>query len=320
MQLFLSRKHFLLTIWASHGLVETPDETNRRNDNDEWQIWATRVRRATTVVLEHSQSVNDDEVATPGSLIRLAFHDAVTGRPNGSIHYELDWSENRALSRPLTVAQAIHDDAAATTKFNVGSFADTLALVASQSIEYAGGPRIPVRLGRPDSTTADPYLLETPLAKETKRSIVTKTMPDAGLDSDGLRLYFARLGLDDAEFVALSGIHGLGRHVSLLGMEKGCLKNLTRSCLEEAPVLLPFVASSTDRFSNDYFEALLRWNAQHIQMGEVAFIPTDVALVVDPGLRRHVQAFASNERLYIKTFARAWQKLVESTASTVERY
>jgi len=246
----------------------------------------------------------------------------VTGRPNGSIRYELEWSENRALSRPFAVVQTIRDAARADAAVNshVGSFADTLALVAAQSIEHVGGPRIVVKLGRPVSATADPYFLEKPLGKETERSIVTKTMPDAGLDSDGLRLYFRRLGLAEDEFVALSGIHGMGRHVSLLGMEKGCLKNLTRTCLEEAPVLLPFVASSTDHFSNAYFEALLRWNTQKVGMGEVAFIPTDVALVVDPDLRRYVQAFASDEQLYIKTFIRAWQTLVESTATTHERY
>ena len=300
----------------------TADKANNDNiyplSRNEWQAWATEIRSATASYLQNQSASSNDKV-TPGALIRLAFHDAVTGSPNGSIRFELDWSENRALSRPLAVVQAIHDDAAAKTNADV-ALTDTLALVAAQSIEHLRGPHISVKLGRPDSKTADPYLLETPLAKETKRSIVRKTMPDAGLDSDGLRLYFGRLGLEEAEFVALSGIHGVGRHVSLLGMEKACLKNLTRTCLEEAPVLLPFVTSSTDRFSNDYFKTLLRWNAQKIEMGEVAFIPTDVALVVDPGLRHHVQAFASNERLYTKTFIRAWQKLVESTATSRERY
>eukprot|EP00977_Amphora_coffeiformis_P010461 scaffold2448_cov155-Amphora_coffeaeformis.AAC.5 len=332
----LTRKQLLLSYLAIETttkiLPSAKDHANQQDSSpsrNEWQAWAIEIRIATTAYLnDSSQTSSDDKNVTPGALIRLAFHDAVTGSPNGSIRYELDWSENRALSRPLAVVQTIHaattttvdteTDAAANSR--VGSLADTLALVAAQSIEYTGGPHVAVKLGRPDSTTADPYLLEKTFAKETKRSIATKIMPDAGLNSHGLRLYFGRLGLAEEEFVALSGIHGLGRHVSLLGMEKNCLKNLTRTCLEEAPVLLPFVTSSTDRFSNAYFKALLRWNAQNIEMGEVAFIPTDVALVVDPGLRRHVQAFASNERLYTKTFIRAWQILVESTATTLERY
>uniref|UniRef100_A0A6U3E418 Plant heme peroxidase family profile domain-containing protein n=1 Tax=Entomoneis paludosa TaxID=265537 RepID=A0A6U3E418_9STRA len=141
-------------------------------------------------------------------------------------------------------------------------------------------------------------------------------MPQAGLDSDGLRLYFGtRLGLSEPEWVALCGIHGLGRHVSLLGMDKACLRQLTRTCLEEAPILLPFVTSSVGRFNNDYFKALLRWNARQVEMGEVAFIPTDVALVVDSGLRVHVEAFAKQPKLYERTFVRAFQKLLEGTAT-----
>ena len=154
----------------------------------------------------------------------------------------------------------------------------------------------------------------------TSRSLVTTTLPSAALDSDGLRLYFGRLGLSEAEFVALSGTHGLGRHVSLLNMTKSCLKNLTRDCLEEAPVLLPFVTSGVDRFDTSYFEYLLKWNAQRVELGQVAFIPTDVALVVDPGLKKYVKSFASNPRLYRRTLCRAYQILVDRTATTTRRY
>ena len=44
------------------------------------------------------------------------------------------------------------------------------------------------------------------------------------------------------------------------------------------------------QFGSEY---LLLWNQRDIQLGDVAFIPTDVALVVDPGLRKHVQRFQS---------------------------
>lgn len=173
---------------------------------------------------------------------------------------------------------------------------------------------------------ADAEFLQTPLVAKSggteTRSRVTKTLPQAGLDSDGLRLYFGRqhLGLSTAEFVALSGAHGMGRHVSLLGMDKSCLKNLTRSCLEDAPVLLPFVTSSVDRFTNDYFTALLKWNNRQVELGDVAFIPTDVALVVDKDLRRYVELYAQNEDVYFQIFRRAFQKLVDSTATSRQRY
>ena len=38
-----------------------------------------------------------------------------------------------------------------------------------------------------------------------------------GLDSDGVRLFFGRLGFPEEEIVALMGAHTLGRFTSLLG-------------------------------------------------------------------------------------------------------
>ena len=287
-------------------------------------------------------SLLDEDPTLAGPLIRLAFHDATTweqdgsttatGGPNGSIQYELDWSENRALSKPLAVIQRMRANEgstkATTTTTNAAShdecslsLADTIALAGATAVEHAGGPPIAIRMGRRDATTADPYLLRQPLELSTERSRVTSTMPSAGLDSDGLRLYFGRrLDLQEEEWVALSGVHGLGRHVTLLGMPKSCLQNLTRTCLEEAPQSLPFVTAGVDRFSNNYFQSLLLWYQRQIQLGDVAFIPTDVALVVDAGLRKHVQRFAHDERRLSRVFARAYQKLVETTAVTSARY
>mmetsp|Transcript_2034 Transcript_2034/g.3903 ORF Transcript_2034/g.3903 Transcript_2034/m.3903 type:complete len:336 (+) Transcript_2034:700-1707(+) len=275
-----------------------------------------------------SQYLNDDPTVA-GGLLRLAFHDATTrecdesgtsctGGPNGSIKYEIDWTENRGIARPLRVVQSIYDNAGVN---NMGlSFADCIALAGAESVEFAGGPRIPIKLGRIDSSEADAKKRRNVLQDSTDRSLVDTTLPSAGLDSDGLRLYFGALGLSEKEFVALSGAHDLGRHVTLLDMPKSCLKDLTRECLENAPVLMPFVAEEPDRFSNAYFKKLLRWYDRNIELGEVAFIPTDVDLVVDEGLRTHVQHFAKDEASFFSTFTLSYQKLVDIGAVSRERY
>jgi L-ascorbate peroxidase len=321
-----------------------------------------------------------------GPLLRLAFHDATTfeplsssssneikrnsskkkkaglanagvlagtGGPNGSIRHELEWAENRGLSRPLAVVdsifqqvqqqQAQQGEPQSSTSMRLGllSVADIIALAGAVAIQQAGGPFIPIQLGRIDAVVADAKTLQHPVSMtsmieknndsivataSSSRSTVTATMPSAAFDSDGLRLYFERLGLEEQEWVALSGTHGLGRHVSLLGMPKACLKNLTRQCLEDAPVLLPFVAQTVDTgLGNSYFKALLQWYNRDNKEGGAftsAFLPTDVALVVDSGLRKHVEYFAADKNLpiYYKTLARAYQKLTESTATTVDRY
>jgi len=99
-----------------------------------------------------------------------------------------------------------------------------------------------------------------------------------------------------------------------------CLRNLTWTCLEEAPVLLPFVRNSVDALDNGYVVAMLKWYNREIhQVGEVTFIPTEVALVVDAGLRQHVKRFATDPVAFEKTFARAYFKLEDSTATTKDR-
>eukprot|EP00980_Cylindrotheca_fusiformis_P022966 scaffold9951_cov146-Cylindrotheca_fusiformis.AAC.10 len=278
-----------------------------------------------------------------GGLVRLAFHDAATTTmtsdgpfslplqqpqprgPNGSIQFELERSENRGLAKPLKVVQqtllVLYEQEYGSSSAEGMSLADAIALAGAAAIESIGGPCIPIRMGRKDATQPDPEFLTRKLRGSTARSLVEKTLPTAGLDSDGLRLYFGQLGLTEKEFVALSGSHGLGRHVSLLGMSKECLRNLTRTCLEDAPVLLPFVTDSVDRFDNSYFRFLLKWNDNDIQLGDVAFIPTDVDLVVDKGLRKWVVAFAEDQDYFFQVYTRAYQKLVDRMAVGIgERY
>ena len=78
------------------------------------------------------------------------------------------------------------------------------------------------------------------------------TLPSAGLDADGLGAFFGprRLGFDDSAIVALSGAHTLGRHASLLGVSKACLRNLTDECILTG-TRQPFVGGDPDAFSNE---------------------------------------------------------------------
>mmetsp|Transcript_32345 Transcript_32345/g.67567 ORF Transcript_32345/g.67567 Transcript_32345/m.67567 type:complete len:398 (-) Transcript_32345:2443-3636(-) len=304
------------------------------DDEKAFALAAGFVRKETTRI------IMEENPALAGSILRLAFHDATVrsvasdpsvGGADGSIRYELEWQENRGLAKPLAVVTKIYEAQLARFTAAPGaaplSFADTLALSGAAAVEAAHGPRIPIGLGRTDAETADNRFLDRPVGGFTTmsdqiddRARITTSLPSAGLDSLGLRNYFGRLGLSEEELVALSGAHDLGRHVTLLGMPKACLKNLTRTCLEEAPVLYPFVTKDPDTLSNRYFETLLRWNKREIEYGEALFIPTDVALVVDDGLKKHVVAFANNEGLFFRRFRSAYQKLVDSTATSRKRF
>ena len=376
-----------VTSSSNANCYEYEEYNNNDDDNEEYMYYdfaSKYIRKEITQIIVQNST---DFLA--GSILRLAFHDAtvrsITNNPmlggsDGSIRYELDWSENRGLSKPLEVVTNIYNglqhelqqlqqqqqskntsNNCPITMISQISFADTLALAGSAAVEAAHGPNIPIRMGRKDVLKADNRFLDVPIdderdimrgggggggggggiiskireksvqqQKSGPRSVITTSLPSAGLDSLGLRLYFKRLGLTDEEFVAISGAHDLGRHVTLLGMSKQCLKNLTRTCLEDAPILQPFIFKSKTKkeevdtslsnnsptLSNTYFKTLLRWNNRDIEYGEAAFIPTDVALVIDDELRKYVITFANNEQLFFQKFVTAYYKLVDSTATS----
>lgn len=102
-----------------------------------------------------------------------------------------------------------------------------IAVAGAQAVESAGGPAIAVRLGRRDAldpprpTPRDLSRTYGPPTSALSRATVSRALPEAGLDADGLTNFYARVGLGAPEdIVALSGAHTLGRHVSLLGLEK----------------------------------------------------------------------------------------------------
>ena len=274
---------------------------------------AARERAASALRSSVAAAVADDP-ALAGTLLRLAFHDATRrdgarGGADGSIRFELADAENVRLGPPLARVLELRRPVAADL-----SVADAVAVAGAAAVEAAGGPAIRIGLGRRDAAKATPPTLRRKIERpgDESRDVVTATMPQPGLSTVGVRRYFRRpgLALSDQEIVALMGAHTLGRHNSLLNMTKGCLRNLTRECLEAAPVRLPFANPDPDRFSSTYFRRLLEWDARRLERGDANLIPTDVTLVLDPGFRRHVEAFARSEPLFRACFARAYAKLV----------
>ena len=304
--------------------------------------------------------------ALAGTFLRLAFHDSVTrdgdtGGPNGSIRLqeELSLRDNRHLDIAVTALNELLSDSRTVTTMSTTrtplverlSFADAVVVAGAVAVTWAGGPQITVDLGRSDAATPDPELLrpfsglggspKEPLPSPGNRSAVATALPSAGLDSDGLRNFFRgtasdtvdlptdhrRFGLSDREIVALCGAHTLGRHASLLGVSKECLKNLTDSCIETGK-RLPFVGDSqepvtemspgrmsADVFDNSYFVRLLQWNNRQLARGAANFIPTDVVLVVDFEFRRIVEEFAQDEDAFFREFAAVYRHVTAPASS-----
>ena len=148
----------------------------------------THVEVETRVARTVLQSIT--RMDAPG-LLRLAFHDAMSGGINGSIRTP------EALARPENVGLEAPLERLTTLKDRLGtiSWGDLIALGGAAAVERCGGPHIPLTLGRPEATT----------------NFDSADVPHHDENTMSLKARFAKRGLSARDLVALSGAHTLGK-------------------------------------------------------------------------------------------------------------
>ena len=171
------------------------------------------------------------------------------------------------------------------------STSDLWSLAGVVALQEMGGPTIPWRAGRSDAASGAAC---TPDGR----------LPDASKKAPHLREIFGRMGFSDAEIVALSGAHSLGRcHPTSSGFTG------------------PWTFAPTT-LSNDYFKRLLeetwvekKWAGprqfEDAKTRALMMLPSDLALIEDRAMRAHVEAFACDQDKFFAAFAAAFVKLGE---------
>jgi len=170
------------------------------------------------------------------------------------------------------------------------SIADIWALAGCHAIEFAGGPSVPFSFGRTDAVNGS-------------RCPQHGRLPDASQGAQHLRDVFYRMGFNDQEIVALSGAHTLGR----------C--HQVRSGYDGPWTRTPL------KFDNMFFRNLvhLKWKKRNWdgpeqftdeETEELMMLPTDIALIRDAKFRVFVEAYAKDQELFFKDFARVFAKLI----------
>jgi L-ascorbate peroxidase len=210
--------------------------------------------------------------------VRLAWHDAgtydkttKTGGPNGSIRFEKELAHG--ANRGLNFAMPFIEEF--KKEVTQVSYADLIQAVSVAAIEFSGGPAIPFRFGRVDASS------DAECTPEGR-------LPDASKGVPHLRDVFYRMGFGDLEIVTLSGAHTLGRGWKQNSGFDG-----------------PWT-TNMEVFDNSYYIELLYKKHQGLLR-----LPTDDALLTDPGMKEWVERFAADKQVFFEEYKKAHQKLSE---------
>ena len=300
-----------------------------------------------------------------GLFVRLAWHcsgsyresDGRGGCAGGRQRFDPEraWEDNTNLDKARALLEPIKAKHGAAL-----SYGDLYVLAGTTAIEAMGGPSLGFCAGRIDDETGaesealGPSAVQQELAPCPKNGTCTAPLgsttvgliylnPEGpmgvpeppGASAPEIRDTFARMGMDDAETVALIGAHTLGKAhgacpagagpgpdqqpnnpwPGLCGTGKG--KDTFTSGFEGA-----WTANPT-RWDNEYFVRLLetdwevhlgpgghfQWRAAGSNEGATMALTSDVALLHDRVYRELVARFAVDPEAFDRAFASAWYKL-----------
>ena len=271
---------------------------------------ADQVRKARSAI----RSIIQETHANP-IFVRLAWHDSgsydasLSGEPwpaaggaTASIRYkpEIGYGANNGLQSALDLLEPVK---AACPDV---SWADIIQLASAEAISCAGGPHIPLRVGRKDATGPQDC---TP---DGRLPAAAGPFPDKAENPAGhLRNVFYRMGLNDQDIVVLSGAHTLGR----ARPERSGFGKESTKYTKNGPGL-PGGSSWTVQwldFDNKYFVEVKEQRDQ-----DLLVLPTDACLFEDEGFRPFAEKYASDNDAFCADYVASHLKLSELGSGWVE--
>ncbi|KAG5176943.1 heme peroxidase [Tribonema minus] len=258
-----------------------------------------------------------DKTNSAPLLVRLAWHDSGTydksirieewpkcGGANGSIRFvpEINHKANSGLVHGLELLKPLKD------KHPSISWADLIQMASATAIEQAGGPKIDMRYGRKDVSSA------AECAPEGNLPAGAKPWPNnAASAAEHLRAVFERMGFNDQEIVALSGAHTLGR----ANPERSGLGKDSTKYTDGTSIVRPDGKPGSGRiggqswtkqwlkFDNSYFQDVTGDDDDLLKLD------TDRALFADERLKVHANEYRESATDFFRDYAMAHKKLSE---------
>ncbi|KAI1393985.1 class II peroxidase [Hypoxylon trugodes] len=216
--MFSLRSSILFTAFvANYGLVSAQCPA----------AWTDVAADLKTSFIDSSGNCNDDARAA----IRLAFHDCFPGSCDGSIILADECTDRGENAQMVDICSSLGDKA---TQFSVGT-ADLIQFAAAFAIASCPGlPAISVKVGRTDSSTANP----------------TGQMPGPNDNATSIVAAFAAKGFTSTELVALVGAHSAAKDLNGNALDSTVDDLDTNFYTETADGTAPASLNSDESLSN----------------------------------------------------------------------
>lgn len=263
-------------------------------------------------------------------LVRLAWHDSGTfdqalkeeewpkaGGAIASIRFEPEilHGANAGLSGALKLLEPVKQ------AFPEVSYADIFQMGSARAIALASGPKIDMKYGRVDATSAEQCSPEGNLpdaepSPDGNYGGCGGTAPTQDTTPNGhLRKVFYRMGLNDEDIVALSGAHTFGRAYkdrSGLGAVETKFTNGSKQVRADGTEAkyTPGGSSWTEQwliFDNSYFTTMPDPNADP----ELLKLSTDRTVFEDADFAPFAEKFRESQDAFFESYAKAHKKLSE---------
>ncbi|KAG0463293.1 hypothetical protein HPP92_018797 [Vanilla planifolia] len=255
------------------------------------------------------------DIGLAAGLLRVHFHDCFVQGCDASVLLDGSASGPSEQDAPpnLTLRpeafEAINDLRALIDKRcgRVVSCADVLALAARDSVALAGGPNYKVPLGRRDGLNF------------ATRDVTVASLPAPTFNVSTILPILAKINLDSADLVALSGGHTYGRsHCSSFSnrifpsrdptMDQTFFKNLRNTCpTSDSSNTTVLDIRTPNVFDNKYYVDL---------MNRQGLFTSDEDLYMDSRTKSLVTAFAINQSLFFDKFAYSMVKMGQLSVLT----
>jgi len=238
----------------------------------------------------------DNGAGMYGILCRLAWHTSGTfdkkagtgGSFNGTMIYgpEQTDPENAGLATARDFLVEFKET------FPWISRGDLWTLGGVVAVQESGGPKIPWRPGRVDTT-------------DRSKVVPNGNLPDATRDGKYVKNLFNRMGFNERETVALLGAHCLGQ----------CHKHSSGFDGKWVPAFNMFTNDFYVRLLGDWYPKTIeetgRKQFEDSETKSLMMLPTDMALKEEPYFLKYVKEYAADQDLFFKDFADAFSRLLE---------